>query len=157
MITSCSIALPILVVVLCLSQTTVAQDTDTTKTTEPDYFAWREHFDFNGDGQVDTVRPTFTGGGHCCYRIAVTMGGTNQHHDFPFQVDGGYIVFSLAKPDNFFIKDYDNDGLPEIFMHISTYNGEEQPIPDAFRKEYGISTNRILIHFDGTEVAVTDL
>ena len=49
---------------------------------------------------------------------------------FPFEMDGDYIGdVDNSQPDQFDIRDIDNDGLPEIEMQIQTYNGQSGSIP----------------------------
>jgi hypothetical protein len=119
---------------------------------------WATQFDFDGDGRKDTIRYFFSGGAHCCYTIAVELTGHNRVYNFPFEMDGGYMFgLDLSQPHHFNIKDYDNDGLPEIFMEINTYNGEKFPLPADWTKEYGIRSNYIIIEYKNNEITVRDI
>ncbi|MES0490769.1 MAG: hypothetical protein ABUK01_12295 [Leptospirales bacterium] len=115
-----------------------------------------EKFDFDGDQNIDKIMYSFSGGAHCCYTISVHLSLSNTVVKFPFDMDGGYIIFDLSQPDNFFIKDYDRDGAPEIYMHIANYNGTDQPIPPEWTRVYGIRTNKILIDFKDGKFNVSD-
>ncbi len=64
-------------------------------------------------------------------------------------MDGGYIGgLDLSDKNNFSIKDYDNDGLPEIFMKI---------ISKSWTKEYGIKSNYIVIEYANNRLIVWDI
>ncbi len=80
---------------------------------------WKESFDFDADGKVDTLSYTYSGGAHCCYRITVDLSRTKERIALPYKVEGGYLGFDLSKPDNFAIKDMDNDGIPEILLKVA--------------------------------------
>jgi hypothetical protein len=123
----------------------------------PESDDWTTQFDFDGDGNRDTVQYSYSGGAHCCYTIAVELSGSGFVYNFPFEMDGGYEYgLDLSKPGHFNIRDYDNDGLPEIFMEINTYNGEKYPLPDEWIQEYGIKTNYIIIEYENKEMTVRD-
>jgi len=118
---------------------------------------WTTQFDFNGDGNNDTIQYFYSGGAHCCYTIAVELTGNNRGYNYPFEMDGGYMYgLDLSQTDHFNIKDYDKDGLPEIFMEINTYNGEKYPIPAEWTEEYGIKSNYIIIEYQNNELVVRD-
>ena len=117
---------------------------------------WFERFDFDGDGKIDTIRYSYTGGAHCCYLISLKLSSKKEIYNFPFELDGGYIVFDLSQPDKFNIQDYDHDNLPEIYLEIATYNGTSNPIPEEWQNTYGIKTNKVLIDFREGELSVID-
>ncbi|HUM50940.1 MAG TPA: hypothetical protein PK431_03955 [Chitinophagales bacterium] len=109
---------------------------------------WKTSYDFDGDKKNDSVEVSFSGGGHCCYAISITLTSTQQKYIVPFELDGGYInSFDLSNPSNFFIKDFNNDGLPDMYLHIYAYNDEDFEIPAKTKRQYHIKTNRIFISF----------
>jgi hypothetical protein len=116
---------------------------------------WSGQFDFDGDGVNDRVMYEFTGGAHCCYLVSVFLSSDAVLHEFPFEMDGGYEGgLDLSKPGHFSIKDYDEDGLPEIFMEINTYNDEIFEIPSEWTEAYGITSNYILIDYKNEKLVV---
>jgi hypothetical protein len=118
---------------------------------------WSETFDFDGDRINDKVIYKFTGGAHCCYLVSVLLSSDRMLYEFPFEMDGGYEGgLDLSKPEHFNIRDYDDDGLPEIFMEINTYNSERYEIPLEWREEYGIYTNYIVIDYISETLRVSD-
>lgn len=109
--------------------------------------SWTHAFDFDGDGERDAVEVEYTGGAHCCYRVAVYLSSTQKVHHVPFLVDGGYVGgLDLSRPERFSIQETDG-ALPEIIMEIATYNGEPQPLPKEWVQRYGIRTHRIAVGF----------
>jgi len=117
---------------------------------------WTHAFDFDGDGVNDTVEVTFTGGAHCCYRLAVQLTSTGATHRLPFQLDGGYVGgLDLSQPRRFDIRRTDGN-LPEIRMEIETYNGKSEPLPDVWRQQYGIRTHYITVSFVRGHLQVRD-
>jgi hypothetical protein len=124
---------------------------------KPPYDDWAARFDFDGNGMNDIVHSAYSGGAHCCYTIAIELSGSGRTYAFPFEMDGGYeFGLDLSRPSHFNIKDYDGDGLPEIFMEINTYNGEKYPLPVMWAQEYGIKTNHILIEYKNEEMTARD-
>lgn len=117
---------------------------------------WNARYDFDGDLKADSVYYENTGGVHCCYKISVWLSKSKSRYSFPFQMDGGYIVFDLSKPDRFYIDDFDKDGAPEIYMHIETYNDELLPLPVEWQMQYGITSHDILIDFPNGAPRVLD-
>jgi hypothetical protein len=114
-------------------------------------------WDLDGDGINDNILLKYSGGGHCCYKIVITLSSDKIKRKYPFEMDGGYISgVDNSKPYHFNIKDYDNDGLPEIYMEIFTYNGTKKPIEKRFTKEYGIKTNYIIFDFKNNFIIVKD-
>ncbi|MBN1524140.1 MAG: hypothetical protein JW904_06655 [Spirochaetales bacterium] len=114
-------------------------------------------FDFDNDNIHDTINYSYSGGAHCCYQISLFLSSSNTTQTFPFQIDGGYIGgFDDSKPDTFFIKDFDNDGLPEIYLKINTYNGDPIDIPIEWQEAYNIQTHYILIDYYNNKIRVID-
>lgn len=118
---------------------------------------WQTSFDFDGDKKRDTIEYKFTGGGHCCYQVSIQLTSVKNKIKIPFDIDGSYVVFNLSQPNIFFIKDYDCDGLPDIFMNIYSYNGMDAEIPGKIKKKYGIKTNRIIVGFKNGTIKYSDL
>ncbi len=137
----------------CGSSPTLSAKNQNEKTEAKD---WTTSFDFDGDQIADTVFYEFSGGAHCCYKIGVQLSQSKQAFSFPFELDGGYIIFNLSNPENFNIKDFDGDGTPEIFAHINRYNGVDDPIPTTWTSEYGFKTNKILIKIVDGKPAISD-
>jgi hypothetical protein len=118
---------------------------------------WLIKFDIDGDGLSDPVSFDYTEGVHCCYRIHITLSSDNIERNFPFELDGGYLAgVDITQPERFDIRDIDNDGLPEIFMKIQTYNGMLYPIPKKWKRLYGIKTNNIIIEYAKDRLIVHD-
>ena len=108
---------------------------------------WTSSFDFDGDKKKDSITYKFTGGAHCCYQITVLLTSTKKAVRIPFFINGSYMIFDLSQPNNFYIKDYNNDGLPDIFIHAYSYNGTNIKIPEKIKKRYGIKTNNVITSF----------
>ncbi|MEJ2694441.1 MAG: hypothetical protein P8166_15775 [Candidatus Thiodiazotropha sp.] len=118
---------------------------------------WDEAFDFDGDKHKDTVLVSFSDGAHCCYRISIKLSSQSHPVSFPFWIDGGYVGgLDLSNPDNFFISDFDHDGKPEIYMHISQYNGKSYPILKEWQQKYDFKSNNIIIDFKGNRFVIYD-
>jgi len=118
---------------------------------------WLDSFDLDGDGSSDHIYFDYTGGGHCCYKINIKLSSEKEIYHFPFLMDGSYIFgVDSSQPNQFYIKDIDRDGLPEILMQIETYNAKEEKIDSDFTKEYGIKTNRIVIQYAMGKIQVSD-
>lgn len=81
-----------------------------------DNSSWRYRYDFDQDNQMDTINYTYSGGAHCCYQLSINLSSLKQEIEIPYEIEGGYIVFDLSKPDNFNILDIDKDGRPEIVI-----------------------------------------
>ncbi len=110
---------------------------------------WMNKYDIDGDGKNDEIDYSFSGGAHCCYKISVLLTKNKKRYNFPFQMDGGYIGgLDLSCKNNFSIKDYDDDGLPEIFMKIISKN---------WTKKYGIKSNYIVIEYENNKLIVWDI
>ena len=119
---------------------------------------WLDTFDLDGDGKNEHVYFDYTNGGHCCYIINIALTSDSQTRKFPFKIDGGYISgVDNSQPQHFNILDIDNDGLPEIIMEIETYNGNANPIPASRKKQYGITTNKIVLEYVNKEIRPRDL
>ena len=125
--------------------------------TNQDAVPYLSRFDFDGDGKNDKIMYTFSGGGHCCYRISLFLSSSRITYEFPFKIDGGYVKgLDNSNPDTFYIADYDHDGLPEIFLKIQTYNDEPLAIPREWREKYQISSHYILIEYEDNGILVKD-
>lgn len=114
--------------------------------------------DFDGDGTSDLLVFSYTGGAHCCYKMHLKLSSLEDTIHYPFEMDGGYGfgIVDGSQHDQFNIDDYDADGLPEIFMTISTYNGEKYPITKEWTADYGIKTNHILFDYKQDKIVLTD-
>jgi hypothetical protein len=118
--------------------------------------SWSDRFDFDGDGRADGIEVSFSGGAHCCYSLAVDLTRIARRIDLPFELDGGYVGgLSLDRPDDFDVR-VGADGVAALFMHVATYAGSDQPIPAAWRRAYGIRTNRIVVDLRTGVVRATD-
>ena len=117
-----------------------------------------ENRDFDGDKISDDLLFSYSGGAHCCYKMSLKLSSRKDTIKYPFEMDGAYVygIVDGSKKDNFNIEDYDQDGLPEIFMSISTYNGEEYQINQKWTDKYGIKTNHIIFDFHEGEVVLSD-
>lgn len=113
--------------------------------------SWSRQFDFDGDGAPDVVDVAFSGGGHCCYTLAVHLTKTGRTVAIPFELDGGYVGgLSLAQPDNFNIE-VGPDGVATMTMTIATYNGRGEELPAEWQRTYGIHSHAIRVDLrDGT-------
>lgn len=120
--------------------------------------SYLEKWDFDGDGEHDSISFQFSGGAHCCYQMSLKLSSRPDTLSFPFEMDGGYLLGRIdgSKPEQFNIKDYDQDGKPEIFMLIATYNGIQYPIDKTWTEKFGIQNNTILFDVLGKEVIVKD-
>jgi len=114
--------------------------------------------DFDGDGLSDYMSFSYSGGAHCCHKMNLKLSSKPDTLKYPFEMDGGYGfgIVDGSQHDQFKIADYDQDGSPEIFMGISSYNGEKYPIDPKWTKEFGIKTNYILFDFYKGEVVLRD-
>ncbi len=81
--------------------------------------SWKNRFDFDNDNRVDTLFYKYTGGAHCCYQISIYLSTKDTIIHFPFHIEGGYMLFDLSKPNNFYIYDIDKDTRPEIFINTA--------------------------------------
>ncbi|NVB77879.1 MAG: hypothetical protein HOV81_05740 [Kofleriaceae bacterium] len=112
---------------------------------------WTQRFDFDGDHVPDVVDVAFSGGGHCCYTLAVHLTKTGRTVAVPFELDGGYVGgLSLDQPDNFNIE-VAPDGVATMTMSIATYNGRGEAIPVEWQRTYAIHSHSIRVTLrDGT-------
>jgi len=114
-------------------------------------------YDFDGDGRIDELYFDFTEGAHCCYMPRILISSSQKTYRYPFLMDGGYeFGVDLSRPNHFNIKDYDSDGLPEIFMEIYTYNHSKNDIPEDVKSVYGIRNNNIIIQYENGKLSVED-
>ncbi len=120
-------------------------------------YKWRNSFDIDGDSINDKINFSFSEGAHCCYKIIITLSSDKKEQEFPFEMDGGYIMgVDNSQPEQFNISNIDSDSLPEITMKIQSYNGELSEIPKAWQKEYGIKTNFIIIQYENGKLKVSN-
>jgi len=156
------LTLTAIVVFLCSYQTDSNEDSGKTNNNikqaqNTDNSNWLDKFDFDGDSINDHIYFDFSGGAHCCYKIKIVLSSDNMERKFPFEMDGGYIGgVDNSQPDQFDIRDIDNDGLPEILMRIQTYNGESGTIPAKWNIDYGIKSNFIVIEYTGGQIKTSD-
>lgn len=116
-----------------------------------------ENRDLDGDGKSDKIFFDYTQGAHCCYLMSLMLSSDSLVIKYPFEMDGGYLFgVDGSMPDHFYIKDYDGDNLPEIFMEIYTYNGRKSPLEKSWIKEYRIKTNYILFDYHNGKMNVMD-
>ncbi|TPN85938.1 hypothetical protein [Aquimarina algicola] len=113
--------------------------------------------DLDGDKIYDKILFQYSGGGHCCYTMTLYLSSLDRMITYPFEMDGGYLFgVDGSNPEHFYIDDYDDDGLPEIFMEISTYNGEKYPLNKKWIKKYGFKTHYILFDFLEGKIVIKD-
>lgn len=118
---------------------------------------WLHTFDLDGDKINDDIYFDFTGGAHCCYHISIKLSSNQTVYEYPFDMDGGYLVgVDNSWPEKFDIQDYDHDGLPEIRMMIQTYNGELEKIPARWKQKYKIKSNTILFEYEDGKLILHD-
>ena len=91
--------------------------------------AYRQNRDLDGDGLDDEIYFEFNGGAHCCYYMSLELSSKDSLLSYPFEMDGGYLLgVEDNSSDSFQIRDFDNDGLPEIYMEIHAFNDEISPL-----------------------------
>lgn len=114
--------------------------------------------DFDGDKIDDYLSFNYTGGAHCCYKMILKLSSEKDTIEYPFEMDGGYEfgIVDGSQHDKFNIDDYDKDGLPEIFMEISTYNGEKYSIDTEWTIKYGIKSNDIIFNYSNGKIVIED-
>ncbi len=114
--------------------------------------------DFDGDSISDYLSFSYTGGAHCCYQMNLSLSSKKDTIKYPFEMDGGYVfgIVDGSQSDHFNIDDFDQDGLAEIFMEISTYNGEKYAIEKEWTDEYGITSNYIVFDYQDGEIVIMD-
>jgi len=106
-------------------------------------------YDFDNDGKADKIWTYYSHGAHCCYQIEILLSTTNKKHKLPFILDGNYRPeLNLSLPHQFNIKDFESDGLPEIYMKIYTNRHIKYDIPKAIKQKYNIKTHHILVEFE---------
>jgi hypothetical protein len=112
----------------------------------------------DGDSISDFISFDYSGGAHCCYTLSLKLSSRKDTIHYPFEMDGGYGfgIVDGSNHDQFNIADYDNDGLPEIFLGHSTYNGEPYEIDKNWTKEYGIKTNYIIFDYVNGKIELSD-
>ena len=118
---------------------------------------WTQRFDFDGDGRADRIEPTFTGGAHCCYRFAIILSSTGKTRRLPFEIDGGYVGgIDLSNPDQLDVR-RDANGRAELFLHIATYAGHPYPLPDDWKRSFGVTSHRIAVSFPNGRLRIRNL
>lgn len=118
---------------------------------------WLNSFDIDGDSINDQIDFDFSGGSHCCYKINIVLSSDKIERKFPFEMDGGYVGgVDNSQPNQFDIRDIDADNLPEIVMQIQTYNNKKSPLPKKWKKQYGITSNYIVIEYANRKLLVRD-
>lgn len=119
---------------------------------------YTQNRDIDGDGISDFISFDYSGGAHCCYTLSLKLSSMKDTIHYPFEMDGGYGfgIVDGSNHDQFNIADYDNDGLPEIFLGHSTYNGEPYEIDKNWTKEYGIKTNYIIFDYINGKIELSD-
>ncbi|MCB9256148.1 MAG: hypothetical protein H6579_03365 [Chitinophagales bacterium] len=139
-------------------ETILPNEYDTVENLIQESLNYLQNRDFDGDNFEDYLIFSYSGGAHCCYSLQLVLSSLGDTLSYPFEMDGGYGfgIVDGSNHDQFDIDDYDQDGLDEIFMGISTYNGELMPIEEAWTKEYGISSNYILFDFFEGEIRLLD-
>ena len=119
--------------------------------------AYRQYRDLDGDGIDDEIYFEFTGEAHCCYYMSLELSSKDSLLSYPFEMDGGYLLgVGDNSSDQFQIKDFDNDGLPEIYMEIHAYNGETSPLELEWTRDYGITTSHIIFDYIDGVMEVRD-
>ncbi len=118
--------------------------------------SWMTSHDFDGDGKRDLVDVAYSGGAHCCYKLAVTLSTTQHTIAIPFELDGGYVGgLTLERPENFTIEI--REGVAMLVMAIAGYNGRPQPIPLEWTKAYGVRSHRIRVDVRTGQLHVENL
>lgn len=106
---------------------------------------WQERYDFTGDGVNDRIEISYSGGGHCCYTVAIVDGKSGGRIELPFELDGGYPSgMDLSQPERFAIEE-GREGRPaRLVLEVATYNGEPEQLPDdGFG--LGVTSHRIAV------------
>ncbi len=142
---------------MAMAQDSISHDDSMVAQVKRDKLDWRFAWDFDGDGINDTIWDEYSGGGHCCYTLQVVLGRGHKTVRLPFEMDGHYVGgLDMGMPDHFAIGRFEGSPLPQIFMEVGTYNGEEFPIPRKWTRKYGFRTNRILVSFEKGKLKVRD-
>lgn len=116
----------------------------------------RADVDLDGDGVRDELLVRFTGGARCCYRIGARFAGSAQEVWLPFNLDGGYGPGLGSDPSRFDVVEQDG-GRAEVVMEIETYDGEPQPLPEEWRRTYGVASHHVLVSFSGRRTTLCNL
>ncbi|MDB4927660.1 MAG: hypothetical protein JWM10_144 [Myxococcaceae bacterium] len=116
---------------------------------------WTRAFDLDGDGTVDEIQPSFSGGAHCCYELTVRLSSTGRATRLPFELDGGYPEgIDLSRRDHFDVRA--GRRRVEILMEIRTYGDLRSPLPASWRR-LGVSSHRIAVSFPGARLRIRNL
>lgn len=120
--------------------------------------AYLQNRDIDGDKISDDIIFDYSGGAHCCYKMSIYLSSKDSTYSYPFQMDGGYEfgIVDGSQPQQFRVDDLDRDGLPEIFMVISTYNGEVYEIEEEWTMTYGFKTNYIVFDYYKGDIVIKE-
>lgn len=108
---------------------------------------WQERYDFTGDGVKDRIEVSYSGGGHCCYTVAMVDGKSGGRVELPFELDGGYPSgMDLSQPERFAIEEAREGRPARLVLEVATYNGEPERLPaDGFG--LGVTSHRVAVTF----------
>lgn len=107
---------------------------------------WHVAYDLDGDGKVDRISDTFSGGAHCCYTLAITLSSNGKTIALPFELDGGYQRgLDLSLPD-------------QLTIDAATHELIVRPLalPRAWRRRWHLRSHRIAIGFRRGRLRVHD-
>jgi hypothetical protein len=140
-------SLAIVTLCVCAIFSTATARADSTVPEPPRGDRWETRYDFDGDGKLDRVEVSYTGGGHCCYLFQLRLSSRKRPIELPFLLDGGYpFGLNLSRPEHFDVRDVDGDGASDLVMEIGTYGGRNEPIPVEW-KRLGVRSHRVVVHF----------
>lgn len=118
---------------------------------------YQTSWDFDNDGENDVIYFDYSGGAHCCYQITIYTSSDSTYRSFPFEMDGGYVMgVDDSSPEQFYIDDFDKDGITEIHMLVYTYNADFYEIDEKITEQYGFITNSILFDYQDTGFIIKD-
>jgi hypothetical protein len=111
--------------------------------------SWTHTHDLDGDGKPDAVAVGYTGGAHCCYRLAVTLSTTGKIVPIPFELDGGYPDgLTVDRPESFALE-VAPTGTTVLVMRVATYSGRPERIPLDWVRTFGARSHRIAVSLRG--------
>jgi hypothetical protein len=114
------------------------------------------NWDFDGDGKHDSLLFIGNRGAHLYFYLQLVLSSDKKQYQFPYLlVDFPLVSTKEGLIQNelltqFAVDDFDNDGLPEIF--INTDNGMAN-IPDIW-KQKGIKSKKILMSFNKGNLSI---